>query len=106
MSIKIVPASATSLGTAQHQLYLAPADCTSATVATGTVENKNLAQVSAKLFMQITGRNVWIISGKSIEWHASPLVLPPCTLLPGESLNVWSDIPNVLDVAITVGEQR
>ena len=106
MSIKIVGAAAKNLGTAQQALYQAPADCVSATMATGTVENKNLAQIGVKLFMKITGRDIWVISGKMIEWHASPLQLPPVTLLPGESLNVWSDVANVLDIAITVGEQR
>ena len=84
--------------------YTAPGDVTSATVASGTIEN--IINMGAKVNIRVGGRNLWVLRDKSIPVLASPLVVPPITLMPGEALQIWSDTPSALDVNLTIGEQR
>lgn len=104
MAIKLTGVGQTLTNTPNDSVYTAPGDVTSATVASGTVENTSL--VGVKLYLRVRGRNVWIIKGRDIPVIGAPLVLPPITLLPGESLEAWSELANTLDINLTIGEQR
>jgi hypothetical protein len=104
MAIKIIGKGQALSSTANDTVYTPPGDVISATVASGTVENK--LPIGAKLYIRIGVRNTWVINGKDIQALSSPLVLPPITMNPGERLEAWSDIPNALDLNITIGEQR
>lgn len=104
MAIKIFGDGQTLSTTANDIVYSPPGDVISATIASGTVENR--MPIGAKLYIRIGVRNTWVISGKDIQALSSPLVLPPITLNPGERLEAWSDIANALDLNVTIGEQR
>ena len=104
MAIKILGHGVALSTTPNDPFYTAPGDVISATIATGTVENK--LNIGAKLFLFISGRNTWVLRGRDIPVLGAPLVIPPITLKPGETLQAWSDTANALDINITIGEQR
>jgi hypothetical protein len=104
MAIKIVGRGVALSNTPNDPLYTAPGDVISATIATGTVENK--LNIGAKLFLYISGRNTWVIHNRDIPVIGAPLILPAITLNAGETLQAWCDTPGALDINVTIGEQR
>lgn len=104
MSIKIIGVGKSLSAIPNDVLYSPPGDVTSATVASGTIENLTSNAISVNL--RIGGvRNLYIIRNKPIAASGAPLVLPPITLNPGEVLEGWASSAG-LDCALTVGEQR
>ena len=103
MTIRIVPAGR-QLTDTPTVVYTAPAGVVSSTVAAGTVENHSV--IGVRLWIRITGRGLLVVNGKDIPVVGSPLQLPVIALLPGESLEAWAETAGVLDIALTIGEQR
>lgn len=106
MAIKLVAGGKRLSNTHGDVVYSVPADCVGATIATGTAEN--LTSTPAFLTVKLVGptRSLFIINNKEISTSGSPLVLPPMTLSPGEHLAAWTSVNAVMDLALTIGEQR
>lgn len=105
MAIKITGVGGTLPITPNTAFYTAPIGVQSATIATGTAENRTSAP--ALLYMRIAGgRTSWIIDGKDVMRIGSPMVLPPVTLMPGERLECWCSAANAIDMNLTIGVQQ
>ena len=106
MAIKLVAGGKRLTNVANDTVYSVPGDCVSATVASGTAEN--LTGTAALLTIKVVGptRSLFVINNKSISTVGSPLVLPPMTLNAGEHLEAWTSANEVMDLALTIGEQR
>jgi hypothetical protein len=106
MAIKLVAGGKRLTNIPNDVVYTVPGDCISSTVASGTVEN--LTVTPAVLTIKLVGptRSLYVINGKQISTVGSPLVLPPMSLNAGEHLEAWTTLNEVMDIALTIGEQR
>lgn len=106
MAIKLVAGGKRLSNIPNDVVYSVPGDCLSSTIASGTAEN--LTGTPAYLTIKLVGpsRSVFVINNKQISTVGSPLVLPPMTMNQGEHLEAWTTANAVMDLALTIGEQR
>lgn len=105
MTTKIVPVATRLTGT-RATLYTCPADCISATVLGGTVTHLDSTQPVARLFLKKGPVELWFVNSGKVPFVGSPWRVPILSLAPGQTLDGWADINGVLDINLTIGEQR